>query len=667
MIFWKGWGFVSMEQLVAVSHLYGEDPAFVLAGGGNTSWKDDTFLYVKGSGTTLGTITAEGFVKMNRAKLGAMWSKAYPKEETAREAAVLVDLMDAREATELSKRPSVEVSLHDLFPQQFVVHTHPGLINGMTCGQNGEARAKELFGPDVIWIPLTTPGWILANTVKAQMVAYKAKTGKEAQMVILQNHGIFFAADTCEEINAMTDKVVATLKGACKRVPDFSATSFDKRKAAALAPAVRMLLWSAGDDASVVTFQANKEYDLRLKDRAAFESLSSAYNPDQIVYTGHAALWVEAKEDMEAQYAALEAAVKAFRAKSGRLPRVVCVQGLGVFAKGNTKKAADIAAEMFQDVATIAAYAESFGGHRFLPADFIDFILNWEVESYRTKVSLSGAAKKRLAGKISIVTGSAQGFGAGIAEEMLQEGSYMVVADLNGELATTNAQAWSKTFGAGTAMASVVNVAEEQSVENMLMDTVLAYGGIDVFVNNAGILKAGSLEEMDYKAFELVTKVNYSAYYLGAKYAARYMKIQNRFAPDYFMDIVQVNSKSGLVGSNKNFAYAGGKFGGIGLTQSFALELVEFNIKVNAICPGNYYGGPLWNDPEKGLFVQYLQAGKVPGAKTVEDVKQFYMDKTPIHRGCEPVDVARALFYCVEQKYETGQAIPVTGGQVMLN
>ena len=113
--------------------------------------------------------------------------------------------------------------------------------------------------------------------------------------------------------------------------------------------------------------------------------------------------------------------------------------------------------------------------------------------------------------------------------------------------------------------------------------------------------------------------------------------------------------------------HAGGKFGGIGLTQSFALELCAYNIKVNAVCPGNFLDGPLWSDPVRGLFVQYLEAGKVPGAKTVADVRRYYEAKVPMNRGCLPVDVARAVMYCVEQKYETGQAIPVTGGQVMLN
>jgi sorbitol-6-phosphate 2-dehydrogenase len=272
----------------------------------------------------------------------------------------------------------------------------------------------------------------------------------------------------------------------------------------------------------------------------------------------------------------------------------------------------------------------------------------------------------RLAGRICLVTGAAQGFGAGIAGELAKAGGYVIIADLNLPLAGQVAAELNQQFGAGTALALPVDVGQEDSVRQLVQETVLAFGGIDLLVSNAGVLRAGGLAEMDLASFEFVTRINYTAFFLMAKYAAVPMRLQARFDQGYFADIVQINSKSGLEGSNRNFAYAGSKFGGIGLVQSFAKELVEDRIKVNAVCPGNYYEGPLWSDPEKGLFTQYLEAGKVPGARTVADVYEHYVAKVPLRRGCSPLDVSRAIFYCVEQMYETGQAIPVTGGQNML-
>ncbi|NLO36401.1 MAG: SDR family NAD(P)-dependent oxidoreductase [Clostridiaceae bacterium] len=272
----------------------------------------------------------------------------------------------------------------------------------------------------------------------------------------------------------------------------------------------------------------------------------------------------------------------------------------------------------------------------------------------------------RLGGRICLVTGAAQGFGEGIARELALAGGILVIADLNLPLAQAVARSLNDQYGAGTALAVGVDVGSELSVAEMVTETVLAFGGIDLLVSNAGVLRAGGLEDMTLDTFEFVTRINYTAFFLVTKYGSRPMKLQARFDPAYTADIVQVNSKSGLEGSNRNFAYAGGKFGGIGLVQSFAKELVTDRVKVNAVCPGNYYEGPLWSDPEKGLFVQYLRAGKVPGAQSVDDVYRFYIDKVPMKRGCSPRDVTRAILYCAEQAYETGQAIPVTGGQNML-
>jgi sorbitol-6-phosphate 2-dehydrogenase len=211
------------------------------------------------------------------------------------------------------------------------------------------------------------------------------------------------------------------------------------------------------------------------------------------------------------------------------------------------------------------------------------------------------------------------------------------------------------------------DVTSLDSMKEAVYKAVLEFAGLDVMISNAGVLKAGSIEDLTEEEFEFVTRVNYFGYYHSVKAATPVMQTQNRFSEQNFGDIIQINSKSGLEGSKKNFAYAGSKFAGVGLTQSFAKELIEDRIKVNAICPGNFFEGPLWSDPKNGLFVQYLNAGKVPGAKTIEDVKRHYESMVPAGRGCRVEDVIKAIKYVIDQEYETGQAIPVTGGQLMLS
>lgn len=652
---------MELDALIAMSRQYGADAEFVLAGGGNTSYKTEDTLYIKGSGTKLAAITADGFVKMDRAKLAEIWSMTFSADEKTREAEVLAAMMAARLAGEEGKRPSVETLLHDLFPQKLVLHVHPALVNGMTCGKNGKNLMAELF-PDAIWIPSTKPGYVLASVCREKMAKYREKTGKDANLLFLGNHGVFFAADTEDGIDALVTEVMVKLRASAEAVPDSSEVPYDRDMALRLAPELRML-YADGAEACV-KFTAHHDILAFAAEEKRFAALRGAFTPDHIVYCGTSPLYV--KNDGEDTPERLKKEFEKYIKHNGTAPKIVFVQNVGMFACGKTKKEADTAAALFEDAVKIAIYADSFGGPLPLDAEMTDFIKNWEAESYRSKVSLKAAGSKRLSGKISIVTGAAQGFGLGIAQAMAEEGAYVVIADMNETGASATAAALCEKYGEGAAMAVGANVSDEQSVSDMIDKTVLAYGGLDIFVNNAGIVRAGSLEEMTKSNFELVTAVNYTAYFLCAKYASVPMKRQREYAPARMSDIIEINSKSGLAGSNKNFAYAGSKFGGIGLTQSFALELAPYGIKVNAICPGNYLDGPLWTDPERGLFVQYLKAGKVPGAKTVEDVKKYYESKVPLGRGCLPEDIARALFYIVEQKYETGQALPVTGGQEML-
>jgi NAD(P)-dependent dehydrogenase (short-subunit alcohol dehydrogenase family) len=389
---------------------------------------------------------------------------------------------------------------------------------------------------------------------------------------------------------------------------------------------------------------------------APFTPAAGPLTPDHIVYAKSYALETEAVspetiDDFVTQY--------------GYEPKVVSIPGKAVLCAGSSYKEALIVAALAIDAAKVQTYTAAFGGANMLSDAAREFIENWEVESYRKQVS-SGKNFGALNGKIAVVTGGAQGFGFGIAEELASAGALTVIADVNLQGAENAAALLNARIGSGSAIALEVNIASEDSVAAMSAALVEKCGGLDLLVANAGVLRAGSVKTMPLKDWSFVTDINYTGYFLCVKHLAAIMARQNKYSNSW-TDIVQINSKSGLTGSNRNGAYAGSKFGTIGLTQSFAMELIEDKIKVNSVCPGNFFDGPLWSDPEKGLFVQYLNSGKVPGAKTIAEVKAFYEAKIPMNRGCYPADVAKAIIYAVTQSYETGQAIPVTGGQVMLN
>ena len=303
-----------------------------------------------------------------------------------------------------------------------------------------------------------------------------------------------------------------------------------------------------------------------------------------------------------------------------------------------------------------------------LDDSFIEEILPPVLDTETVSPGLTSSERNNIVkNRVAVVTGGAQGIGEQICIGLAASGALVFIADLNLESAEKLAKKINNTQKRTAAIAVKTDVTDEKSTEKLFAAIAEKAGGFDLCISNAGVLQAGSVMEQELKSFRFTTDVNYIGYFILTKFASRMLRLQYLSASRWKTDIIQINSKSGLQGSNKNGAYAGSKFGSVGLTASFALELVEYNIKVNSICPGNFFDGQLWSDPENGLFVQYLEAGKVAGARTVEDVKAFYEAKVPMKRGCEGSDVMRAIYYIVEQEYETGQALPVTGGQIMLH
>jgi sorbitol-6-phosphate 2-dehydrogenase len=265
-----------------------------------------------------------------------------------------------------------------------------------------------------------------------------------------------------------------------------------------------------------------------------------------------------------------------------------------------------------------------------------------------------------LQNKAAIVTGGAQGLGQAISQRLAREGCRVLIADVNEAGAQAAAAAIAKETGQRV-LGLKVDVTQEADVKALFDRAVREFDRVDVVVANAAILIAEPITDADAEKWRAVMNVNLFGYFLVTKYACRVMKGQGSGS------IININSKSGKKGSAANSAYAATKFGGIGHTQSVALEMAPFNVRCNAICPGNLLDSPLWTHSEKGLFVQYLRAGKVPGAKSVEDVRRAYVNQVPMKRGCSYDDVCNAVVFLASEQssYITGISLSVTGGQEM--
>jgi len=652
-----------INELIEISKYYGSNKEYVIAGGGNTSFKDKETIWIKASGQSLAELNEEGLVALSREKLHVISSNIYSDDPSAREEQVKADMFHSILDPEKNKRPSVETSLHEIIQYKFIVHLHPTLINGLLCSRNGKSLTHKLFGESVLFVPYTDPGYILFKKLESEIILYRKKFSHDPQIIFLENHGSFVGADTTEEIRKIYSDIITKIIEKIPSISEITPLPYNPLLHKVL-PGLRILL--SDGQPGVIRFRNNSLIAKFYQNQQEFHKISLPLTPDIIVYCKTRYLYIEQSSTAEKILDSFRYQLSHFISEYGYSPKVIIIKDMGVFAIAESYASAETRLDVYEDLIKISYYASLCGGIKFLTPEQVSFIDQWEVENYRRKVSQAAGSVNKLNNKIAIVTGGAQGFGAGIAEALFSLNLNVVIADLNEETGNSFASRLMSKKTPNRAIFVKTDVSDPVSVKELIISTVKEFGGLDLMVSNAGVLKAGGLDEMDPETFSKTTDVNYNGYFHCAKYASEVMKLQNQENHEYFTDIIQINSKSGLRGSNRNFAYSGAKFGGIGLTQSFAMELAPFRIKVNSICPGNFYEGPLWSDPHKGLFVQYLKTGKVPGAKNIEEVRKFYEDQVPMKRGCKLVDVMKALLYIVDQEYETGQAIPVTGGQVML-
>lgn len=369
-----------LRDIIALSRFYGRDPEWVIAGGGNTSVKDESTLYIKASGTSLADACEESFVAIDRAKLSKSWSKEYPADVDAREKEALQDLMDSRVEGE-SLRPSVETGMHDAFPQILVVHTHPTLANGVTCSVQGEAAARELFGDQIVWIPSINPGYVLSSRVADEIASFRDAHGMPPELLFLENHGLTVAGESREDINRLHRRVSQTILSRIRREPDLGGADVDLEHAERVKVALKEAFERVSGKDATVLFDVTSELLERAGSPEKIEPLLAPFSPDHIVYAGHAPLYVE---DSGSAADLFEGSA----AEHGVPPKCVILDGLGLFTVGPSRKVAETARMLFRDALKIATYAESFGGAKSMAPEEIEFIRGWEVERFRSSVSL---------------------------------------------------------------------------------------------------------------------------------------------------------------------------------------------------------------------------------------------------------------------------------------
>jgi rhamnose utilization protein RhaD (predicted bifunctional aldolase and dehydrogenase)/NAD(P)-dependent dehydrogenase (short-subunit alcohol dehydrogenase family) len=652
-----------ISELLKISDHYGSNKDYVIAGGGNTSYKDDQTIWIKASGSPLAGLSEENLVALSREKLKIISEKNYSEDPVTREEEVKTDLYNSMLEPGKNKRPSVETSLHEMIKYKYVVHLHPALINGLLCSRNAKMMTTQLFGDKVLFVPYTDPGYTLFKKLEYEIALYRVKHQQDPQIIFLENHGSFISSDSTEEIHRIYNEIIGKISETINPLYDQAKLPYNPLLNKVL-PAIRMLL--SEDHTKVIRFRNNNLIAKFHKSQQEFQKISHPLTPDTIVYCKYRYIYIEQSATPERILESFKSQLERFVQEYKFLPRIIIIKDMGILAVEDSYTAAESVLDVYEDLIRITHYASFCGGTKLLTPDQITFIDQWEVENYRRKIAQGDKSTDKLKNKIAIVTGGAQGFGAGIAKSLYELKVNVVIADLNEESGIAFTASLNKPKSPNKAVFVKADVSDAASVKELIISAVQEFGGLDIMISNAGILRAGGLDEIEPEVFSKSTDVNYAGYFHCVKYASEVMKLQNLEKPEYFSDIIQINSKSGLRGSNRNFAYAGAKFGGIGLTQSFAMELAPNRIKVNSICPGNYYEGPLWSDPQNGLFVQYLRAGKVPGARTVDDIRKFYEEQVPMRRGCKLGDLMKAILYVIDQEYETGQAIPVTGGQVML-
>ncbi|QHC69261.1 bifunctional aldolase/short-chain dehydrogenase [Rathayibacter sp. VKM Ac-2801] len=664
-------------ELIARSNRLGADPRTTNYAGGNTSAKGTTtdpvtgepveLLWVKGSGGDLGTLTESGLAVLRLDRLRALVN-VYPGIEREDE---MVAAFDYTLHGKGGAAPSIDTAMHGLVDAAHVDHLHPDSGIAFATAADGERLTAEAFGGTVAWVPWRRPGFQLGLDIAAVKEAHPEVIG-----AILGGHGITAWGDTSEEAEANSLRIIRTASAYIAEhgrpepfgpaLEGFAALPEEERraKAAALAPHLRAIashdrpqVGHVTDSAEVLDFLASTEHPrlaalgtscpdhfLRTKVKPLLVDLPATASVEEILER-LPALHEAYRADYQAYYDAH--ATPESPAIRGADPLIVLVPGVGMFSYGANKQTARVAGEFYVNAINVMRGAEAIS--TYAPID--------EAEKFRIEYWALEEAKlqrmpkpKPLASRIALVTGAASGIGKAIATRLAAEGACVVVADLD----LAKAQAAAAELGStDVAVGVAANVSDAAAVKAAIDATVLAFGGLDLVVNNAGLSLSKSLFDTTEADWDLQHDVMAKGSFLVSQAAARVLVDQKLGG-----DIVYISSKNSVFAGPNNIAYSATKADQAHQVRLLAAELGEHGIKVNGINPDGVVRG-------SGIFASGWGANR---AKTYgideEDLGAFYAKRTILKREVVPENVANAVFaLCTSDfSHTTGLHVPVDAG-----
>ncbi|MFO7852925.1 MAG: class II aldolase/adducin family protein [Bacteroidota bacterium] len=362
-------------EIISLSRYYGSNMEYIIAGGGNTSYKEGDNLWIKASGVSLADIDESGFVCLSRKKLEKISNRVYSKNPAKREEEVKEDLKSAI-ISDSDKRPSVETSLHNLLNYKYIVHTHPFTVNALLCSVKAEELSGKLFGDEVLFVEYTDPGYILFKKTEKAVNKFVKLHSKEPPVIFLQNHGMIICGENPGDIHTQTDRITGIIKSLfTKKLPalDHLPPGKDTKR---IVDRFNKYLDSRGLKS---VFNNNDLIRLFVQGDKKFSRTARPFTPDNIVYCKSEYLFSGGKAEK------IIRDMESFESSNGYYPRIIALEKAGLLSLGNNEQAAARSMEVFQDMMKISYLSENFGGPKFLTPQQIIFIDNWEIENYRRK------------------------------------------------------------------------------------------------------------------------------------------------------------------------------------------------------------------------------------------------------------------------------------------